>query len=124
MLRIQIDSQDSLALSVYIRADIYGGGGLSNPAFARDKRDDFTHRCYLHFHTAFGVVQTLFGAVFRGTMYLIGGECTVYRLRKPLILLAFCLNPIRIRVPYMKNPNYFTIGSAFGFFVYIKDITY
>ena len=26
--------------------------------------------------------------------------------------------------PYMKNPNYFTIGSAFGFFVYIKDITY
>ena len=28
------------------------------------------------------------------------------------------------RPPYMKNPNYFTIGSAFGFFVYIKDITY
>ena len=35
-------------------------------------------------------------------------------------------NAIRVlyRPPYMKNLNYFTIGSAFGFFIYIKDITY
>ena len=99
MLGIQIHSQDSLALFVDIRADIDGGGGLSNPAFARDKRDDFTHRCYLHFHTVFRVVQTLFGVVFRGTMYLIRGECAVIRLRKPLVLLTFSPNPIRIRVP-------------------------
>jgi len=26
------------------------------------------------------------------------------------------------RPPYMKNPNYFTIGSAFGFLIYIKDL--
>ena len=36
-------------------------------------------------------------------MYLIGGKCTVYRLQKPPALLAFCLNPIRIRVP--KKPH-------------------
>ena len=32
------------------------------------------------------------------------------------------VNRVLYRPPYMKNPNYFTIGSAFGFFVYIKDI--
>ena len=99
MLRVEIHSQDFLALSVYIRADIDSGGGLSNPAFARDKRDNFTHRCYLQFHSVFRVVLTLFGVVFRGTMYLIRGECAVIRLRKPLVLLTFSPNPIRIRVP-------------------------
>jgi len=59
-----------------------------------------------------------------GTMYLAEVECAVIRLQKPLILLNFFPSPIRIRVPYMKNPNYFTIGSAFGFFIYIKDIAY
>ena len=33
-------------------------------------------------------------------------------------------NLFRVYPPYMKNPNLFPIGSAFGFFVYIKDITY
>ena len=26
--------------------------------------------------------------------------------------------------PHMKNPNLFPIGNAFGFFIFIKDISY
>ena len=32
-------------------------------------------------------------------MYLISKEFNAYRLQKPLVLLAFYLNPIRIIVP-------------------------
>lgn len=34
------------------------------------------------------------------------------------------LRTVILLFTYMKNPNFFPIGSAFGFFVYIKDITY
>ena len=33
-------------------------------------------------------------------------------------------NRVLMSLPYMKNPNYFTMGSVFGFFIYIKDLTY
>ena len=122
MLRIQINSQDTLALFMDKRTDIDGGGGLSNPTLARDKRDDFTHHCYLHFRTVFEVVQTMFSAVFAGTMYLTGGECAVIRLQKPLILLDFSLNPIRIRVPKILNANAFGI-FPFYLFTFVKRST-
>lgn len=29
-----------------------------------------------------------------------------------------------VRKTHMKNPNLFPIGNAFGFFIFIKDISY
>ena len=40
-----------------------------------------------------------------------------------LLLLASVVR-IHPPPPYMKNPNFFPIGNAFGFFIFIKDISY
>ena len=38
-------------------------------------------------------------------MYLISKESNAYRLQKPLVLLAFYLNPIRIIVPKIPDTH-------------------